>query len=90
MADDLFFNITPRDAGVKYVLFGREMDGFRIYTRDRDDEPIWRYDQVQDHLDHILPDLAELIDSGSTWQNSDTGELITAWDALVLLSGPNS
>lgn len=86
MANDLYFNITPQKQGVQSVLFGKESAGYRIYAKDTEGQSIWHYDQIQDYLDHILPDLAELIGDESKWFENDTGKLTTAWASLASLS----
>ena len=86
MTVDLFFLISSRIVTVKYVLFGKYEGGYRIYAKDSDGQTLWHYDRIRDHLDDILPELAELIGDDSTWTENDTGKPVTAWNALLRLS----
>ena len=43
-------------------------------------------DQWQDHFHAVIIQLAEYVDESSVWMNADTGEQISAWDAMKLLT----
>ena len=43
-------------------------------------------DQVQDYFHAVLMDLADYVDDSSVWLNADTGDEITVWKAMKLLT----
>ena len=86
MSSDLYFLITSNKPGVASVLFGKDEDGYRIYPEFDDGRSPDKYDMVQDHLDVIIDQLAELISNESIWKYNDTGKTIWIWDALVEIS----
>ena len=43
-------------------------------------------DQVQDYFHAVIMDLADFVDDSSVWLNADTGDEITVWEAMKLLT----
>lgn len=43
-------------------------------------------DQWQDHFHAVIMDLAEYVDDSSVWLNTATGEEVTVWEAMKLLT----
>ena len=53
---------------------------------------VWKADEIaapdqwQDHFHAVIIHLADSVDESSVWLNADTGQEITLWKAMVLLT----
>jgi hypothetical protein len=63
-------------AGLNY---GWKLDGFK-------GDELVAPDQLQDRFDVIIRELAMYVDDTTVWTNTETGESISAWEAMRLLT----
>jgi hypothetical protein len=49
-------------------------------------EEIAAPDQWQDHFHAVIIQLAEFVDETCVWSNLDTGQQVSAWEAMMLLT----
>jgi hypothetical protein len=60
-------------------LAGWKLDGFK-------GDQLAAPDQIQDEFCWIVHELAKYVDETSIWVNLDTGQEISAWEAMMLLT----
>jgi hypothetical protein len=60
-------------------LAGWKLDGFK-------NDELAAPDQLQDQFNWIIYELAKYVDETSVWTNLDTGQQISAWEAMTLLT----
>ena len=58
---------------------GWKMDGFK-------GEQLASPDELQGQFNWVVHSLAKYVDETSVWTNLDTGEEISAWEAMMLLT----
>ena len=58
---------------------GWKLDGFK-------GEDLASPDELQDRFEAIVHSLARYVDETSVWKNSETGQVISAWAAMALLT----
>ena len=58
---------------------GWKLDGFK-------DDQLVPPDELQEHFEWIVHKLAKYVDETSVWINTDSGQEISAWEAITLLT----
>ena len=79
---------------IRVLVNKPEVDSIDVYSQvdwgwkldGRKGDGLAAPDQWQDHFHAVIIQLAEYVDESSVWTNADTGEQITAWEAMKLLT----
>ena len=79
---------------VRVLLNKPEMDSIDVYSKvdwgwkldGRKGDELAAPDQWQDQFHAVIIQLAEYVDESSVWMNVETGEQISAWEAMILLT----
>ena len=67
------------------VYADSQLEGWKLDGRQGSNE-LAVPDQLQDQFDAVVSTLAEYVDETSVWTSTETGQVITPWEAMTLLT----
>ena len=83
-ANERWFEIELPQPGIRSIIVGTELGGFRIYIHGTD--PGDRFeggDTIQDRVSHLIRILRNDVRGDCVWLDYDTRDAVHVWDALA-------